>query len=91
MDWLNNLPPLKGIDRVVAEAAQKLMRGPVVFGSPYWDGDVVIETLDDYRAWIRTVERIWNELGAERRALEIWEMEKNNKSEEADLGVTTPC
>ena len=76
MDWLNELPPISGIDRVVAESAQKLMRGPVVFRSPYWDGDVVIETLYDYRAWIRTVERIWNELGAERRGLERWEAER---------------
>jgi len=76
------------IDRVVAEAAQKQMRGPVVFKSPYWDGDVVIETLDDYRAWIRTVERIGNELGAYRRALRIWETEKKGKPEKVHGGGT---
>src|SRR4030066_2083138 len=82
MDWKSELPSLTGIEKNVAEAAQKLMRGPVVFKSPYWDGNVVIETLDDYRAWIRTVNRVNNEPDAERRALEIWETEKNGKFEE---------
>lgn len=82
MDWLNELPSVTGIDRVVEEMAQRLMRGPVTFRSPYWNGDVVIETLDDYRAWVRTAERIENEPGAERRALKIWEAEKNRKFEE---------
>jgi len=79
MDWLNDLQPLKGIDRFVAEMGKRLMSGPVIFRSPFWNGDVVIETLDDYRAWVRTTERIENERGAERRALEIWDTEKNRK------------
>jgi hypothetical protein len=77
MDWLNDLPSVTGIDRFVAEMAQRLMRGPVVFGSPFWNGDVVIETLDDYCAWAKTTERIGNERGAEQGALEIWETEKD--------------
>ena len=79
MDWLNELPSVTGIDRVVAEMAQRLMRGPVIFRSPWWNGDVTIETLGDYRAWIRAVERIENEWDAEQRALEIWETEKNGQ------------
>ena len=67
MDWKSELPSLTGIEKVVADAAQKLMKGPVVFKIPYWDGNVVIETLDDYRAWIRTVNRVNNEPDAERR------------------------
>ena len=82
MDWLNEIPSVTGIDRIVAEMAQKLMSGTVTFGSPYWNGDVVIETFNEYRAWVRTAERIWNEPGAERRALEIWKTEKNGKFED---------
>jgi hypothetical protein len=77
MDWLSDLPPLKGIDRVVSEMAQKLMSGPVIFKSPFWNGEVKIENLDDYRAWIRTVVRIGSDRDAEQMALEIWEKEKN--------------
>ena len=79
MDWLNNLPPLDGIDRIVTDMAQRLMCEPVIFRSPFWDGEIKIETLDDYRAWIRTVERIGIELDAEKRASEIWEREKNGE------------
>lgn len=77
MDWRSELQPLTGVDRFVTEMAQRLMNGPVVFRCPYWDGDVTIVSLDDYRAWIRATERIENDKGAERRALEIWETEKN--------------
>ena len=77
MDWLNDIPSATGIDLVVALMAKKFMDGPVTFRSPFWDGEIKIEALDDYRAWIRTVERIGIELDAEKRALEIWEMEKN--------------
>jgi hypothetical protein len=76
MGWLNDLPSVKGIDRFVVEMAQRLMSGPVTFKSPYWDGDVTIGTLGEYRAWIRVVERIENKQDAERRALEIWDEEK---------------
>ena len=79
MDWLNDLPPLKGIDRVVAEMAQRLMSGTIIFRSPFWGGDVVIRTLGEYRAWVRTVNRIGGELGAEQKAEEIWELEKNKE------------
>lgn len=90
MDWLNDLPAVKGIDKVVAEMAQRLMKGPVVFGSPFWDGDVKIETLDDYRAWTRTAERIENDRDAERRALEIWEEEMKRKLMEENM-FTSSC
>jgi hypothetical protein len=88
MDWPNEFPPLTVIDRVVGETAQKLMRGPVVFRSPYWNGEVVIESLDDYRAWARFADRINNERGAERRASQIWEEKKDEKSEETGLEFT---
>ena len=76
MDWLSSLPAAKGINKVVGEMAQKIMKGPFVFRSPFWDGDIKIETLDDYRAWARFADRIENERGAEGRALEIWEEEE---------------
>lgn len=57
------------------------MDGPVVFKSQYWDGDVTIETLDGYRAWILTVGRINDERGAESKAFEIWDTEKNGNLE----------
>ena len=75
MDWLNELPPATGIDKVVGEMAKRLLEGPVVFRSPFWDGDIKIETLNDYRAWVRFANRIDNEPGAEMRALEVWEEE----------------
>ena len=76
MDWLNELPSVTGIDRIVAEAARRLMSGPVIFRSPYWDGEVSIGTLDEYRAWIRTSKRIENEMDAGLRGLEVWEAER---------------
>ena len=79
MDWLNDLPEVTGIDRVVAEMAQRLMSRPVIFRSPFWDGDVKIETLGDYHAWARTNVRIDNERGAGLRASEIWEEERGGK------------
>lgn len=75
MDWLNSLPAVKGINKVVAEMAQVLMKGPVTFKSPFWDGDITIKDLNDYRAWARFADRIENERSAEGRALEIWEEE----------------
>ena len=55
--------------------AKQLLNGPVVFRSPFWDGEIKIETLNDYCAWARFAERIDNERGTEGRALEIWEEE----------------
>ena len=78
MDWLNELPPAIGIDKIVREMAKRLLEGPVVFRSPFWDGDIKIENLNDYCAWERFAYRIDNERGAEARAFEIWE-EENNK------------
>ena len=75
MDWLNEFPPASGFDKVVGEMAKRLLEGPVVFRSPFWDGDIKIETLNDYFAWARFADRIDNERGAEGRALEIWEEE----------------
>jgi hypothetical protein len=75
MDWLNELIPATGIDRVVGEMAKRLLEGPVVFRSPFLDGDIKIETLGDYRAWVRFAYRLDNEKGAEFRALEIWREE----------------
>lgn len=73
MDWMDDLPQVTGIDLVVALMAQKLMDGPVTFRSPFWDGDVIIETLNDYRSWIYIVTKIYDEPGMEEKALEIWE------------------
>ena len=75
MDWLNELPPAKGIDKVIGEIAKRLLEGPVVFRSPFWDGEIRIETINDYCAWARFAYRIDNERGAESRAEEIWETE----------------
>jgi hypothetical protein len=75
MDWLSELPPATGIDKVVGEMAKRLLEGPVIFRSPFWDGEIRIETLTDYCAWARFAHRIDNERGAEFRALEIWEEE----------------
>jgi hypothetical protein len=36
MDWLNELPPATGIDKVVGEMAKRLLEGPVIFRSPFW-------------------------------------------------------
>lgn len=89
MDWLNDLPTVTGIHRIIAIGAQRLMRGPLVFKSPYWDGQVVIENLAEYRAWGRTKDRVRNEMGAELRALEIWETERReNKIEEEQMEFT---
>jgi hypothetical protein len=77
MDWLNELKPATGIDKVVGEMAKRLLEGPVIFRSPFWDGEIKIETLNDYCAWARFAYRIDNERGAELRALEIWEEEKD--------------
>jgi hypothetical protein len=79
MDWLNELPPATGIDKVVGEMAKRLLEGPVVFRSQYWDGDIRIETLTVYCAWARFGDRMDNERGAEGRAFEIWEEEKKRK------------
>ena len=79
MDWLNELRelrPQKGIDRVVIEMMEKLIGGPVSFPSPYWDGDIVIATVDDYLAWARASERIQDESRAEQKAIEIWRIER---------------
>jgi hypothetical protein len=62
------------------------MCGPVTFRSPYRGKDVRIETLGHYRAWVRTVERIDKEFGAEGRAFEIWEEERNGR-----LGNENEC
>jgi hypothetical protein len=78
MDWLNELPPATGIDKVVGGMAKRLLEGPVVFRSPFWDGDIRIETLTDYCAWVRFADRMDNEREAEGRADEIWEEEKNH-------------
>ena len=75
MDWRNDFPTLKGIDKVVTEMAQRIMKGPLISRSRFWDGDIKIEDLNDYRAWTRFAYRIENERGAEGRALEIWETE----------------
>jgi hypothetical protein len=77
MDWLNELPPATGIDKVVGEMAKRLLEGPVVFRSPFWDGDIKIETLNDYCAWARFANRMDDERGAELRAVEIWEEERD--------------
>jgi hypothetical protein len=76
MDWLNELPPATGIEKVVGEMAKRLLEGPVVFRSPFWDGEIKIESLNDYCAWTRFAYRIDDERGAEGRAFEIWEEEK---------------
>ena len=73
MDWLNELPPATGIDRVVGEMAKRLLDGPVVFRSPFWDGNIRIETLNDYLVWVRFANRTDNEPGADLLAFEIWE------------------
>lgn len=75
MDWLNDLPYVTGIDRIVAEMAKRLMEGPVVFKSPFWDMDVIIRDLNDYRGWLRTADKISNDRDAERKGLGIWETE----------------
>lgn len=85
MDWLNELPAVTGIDKVVAEMAQRLMSGPMIFKSPFWNGNVAIETSDDYRAWVRTVKRIENEPDKEARALNLWVEEKSRISAGARL------
>lgn len=77
MEWLNELPSVTGIDKVVGEMAKRLLEGPVVFRSPFWDGDIKIGNLNDYYAWTRFAYRIDNERGAEGRALEVWEEENN--------------
>lgn len=77
MDWLNDLPTVTGIDKVVAEMAKRLIEGPLVFRCPFWEGDIVIETLDDYRAWARFASRMDHELGAEEQAFLIWERERS--------------
>ena len=82
MELLNKLPPVMGVTLVVTLMAQKLMDGPYIFRSPFWDGDIKIETIIDYRAWVRTVERIGKEFGAEQNAKGMWEMERNKKFEE---------
>jgi hypothetical protein len=87
MDWLNELPPATGIEKVVGEMAKRLLEGPVVFRSPFWDGDIKIETLNDYCAWARFACRMDNERGAEGRALEIWEEEYNRISVGEDESV----
>jgi len=76
MDWLNSLPAVNGIDKVVGEMAQMLMKTTFVFRSPFWDGDIKIENLDDYRAWARFADRIENERGAEGMAFNILEEER---------------
>lgn len=76
MDWPNDLPSVTGIDRVIAEMAKRLIDGPLVYRSPFWVGEVTIKDLDDYRVWVRFVDRMDNERGSEKRALEIWEEEK---------------
>lgn len=76
MDWLNELSSVTGIDKVVGEMAKRLLEGPVIFRSPFWDGDIRIETLNDYRVWARFAYRVDNERGAEDRAFEIWEEER---------------
>jgi hypothetical protein len=88
MDWLNELPSISGIDRIVAEGAQKLMRGPVVFKSPYSGGYVVIETLDDYRAWIRTVVQVNNGPGGEQRVFPGTENGKEKKTGGGRNGIS---
>lgn len=75
MDWPNDLPAVTGIDKVVTEMAKRLIEGPVVFRSPFWDGDITIATMDDYRTWARFARRIDQEYGAEERVVEIWEKE----------------
>ena len=80
MDWLNELPAVTGIDKVVGEMAKRLLEGPVVFRSPFWDGDIRIETLTDYCVWARFAHRMDNEVGVEGRALEVWEEEKRKRS-----------
>lgn len=76
MDWLNDSLPVAGIEKAVAEMAQRLMSGPLSFRSRFRGGIVSLDNLDDYRAWCRTVERIGTEPEAERRVFEIFEMEK---------------
>jgi hypothetical protein len=76
MEWLNEIPVGVGIDKVVGEMAKRLIEGAIVFRSPFWDGDITIATLDDYRTWARFARRIDQERGAEERILEIWEEEK---------------
>jgi hypothetical protein len=76
MDWLNDLPTVTGIDKVVGEMAKRLVEGPIVFRSPFWDGNIIIETLDDYRIWARFARRMDQEHGAEERAVEMREEEK---------------
>jgi len=56
--------------------AKRLLEGPVVFRSPFWDGEIVIETMNDYLAWARFADRIDNERGIDVRALHIFEEEK---------------
>jgi hypothetical protein len=72
MDWLNELPSVTGIDKVVGEMAKRLLEGPVVFRSPFWDGDITIETLNDYCAWAKFAYRIDNERGIESIPLKKW-------------------
>lgn len=75
MDWLNEFPEVTGIDKVVAEAARRLMAGPVFFRSQFFDGEVRIEDLRDYRAWTKTVSRLNNEPGADFRRRELRDVE----------------
>ena len=79
MYWLNELPPATGIDKVVGEMAKRLLEGPVIFRSPFWTGDIKIETLNDYCVWARFADRMNNERGAELRALKICEEEMERK------------
>ncbi len=94
MDWLNELRDLRprtGIDHVTLQMLERLIAGPVSFKSPYWDGEIVIATVDDYLAWARTSARIQKELDAEKWAYEIWEMEKSQNGPaylDTRLGVT---
>jgi hypothetical protein len=74
MDWLDDMPEVTGGDKVLAQMAQRLIDGPVVFRIQYWGG-MGIEILDDYRAWV--CERIEREPNMERRALKIWQTEIN--------------
>jgi uncharacterized protein YbaA (DUF1428 family) len=56
--------------------AKRLIEGPIVFQSPFWDGVITIANMDDYRTWARFARRIDQEHGAEERIVEIWEEEK---------------
>jgi len=67
--------------------AKRLLEGPVVFRSPFWDGEIKIETINDYCAWARFAYRIDNKRGAELRALEIWAEERDRTKIDSCLDV----